>query len=215
MSKEVIREPKLLNVLVFSDTSNASLCHERYLLKPRYKTRYMYLFLDNAIYLFKTCVPTSHEARYPIQENFSGGKKKKILSSLFTKDLVLSLANSWNSGQPKPQAIWQKSPRHVFDSLSQVMTYNHCQCSRAFPSSPCLPQSKLNYKLEKSCSEIFPSWGWMSVTFARIHFIRIPQLLVSCQSQLHQWLRNIEQFRLEGKGTGDLLFLPLNLSLDC
>lgn len=81
MSKEVVREPKLLNVLVFSDTSNASLCHEQYLLKPRYKTRYMYLFLDNAIYLSKTCVPTSHEARYPIQENFSGGKKKikKIL----------------------------------------------------------------------------------------------------------------------------------------
>lgn len=81
MSKEVVREPKLLNVLVFSDTSNASLCHEQYLLKPRYKTRYMYLFLDNAIYLSKTCVPTSHEARYPIQENFSGGKKKNKKNS--------------------------------------------------------------------------------------------------------------------------------------
>lgn len=60
---------------------------------------------------------------------------------------------------------------------------------QGFFSSPCLPQSKLNYKLEKSCSEILPSWGWMSVTSVRTHFIRIPQLLVSCQSQLHQRLQ--------------------------
>lgn len=77
MSKKVVSELKLLKVLVFSDTSNASLCHERYLLKLGYKTRHMCLFLDNAIYLSETCVPTSHEARYPIQGNFSG--KKKIL----------------------------------------------------------------------------------------------------------------------------------------
>lgn len=93
-----------------------------------------------------------------------------------------------------------ETTKAFFDSLSQVMTYNHCQWSRAFFSSPCLPQSKLNYKLQKSCSEIFPLWGWKSVTSVRAHFVRIPQLLASCQSQLHQGLQKYWAVQVGGQG---------------
>ena len=79
-------------------------------------------------------------------------------------------------------------------------------CNRSWPTTIasipglfCFPQSKLNYKLEKICSEIFPSWGWMSVTSVRTRFVRIPQLLVSCQSQLHQWLQKYWAVQVGGQ----------------
>lgn len=100
---------------------------------------------------------------------------------------------------------WTTKVLALFDSLSPVTIAN---LSALLFS---LPQNNLACKLEEN-SEIFPSWGWMSVTSASTH-TRIALLMDSCQPQLHQWLEKYWATQVGEQENRTHLLLPLNTCL--
>lgn len=152
-----------------------------------------HLFTANAIYLRLVSQPALK--RYPTQGNGS----ENIDSPPFlakTCFYLLHTAEILESQSPKLSCR-----NHQGMVLSQCHTSWPTTIANVpglFFSSLCPPQSNLNCKLEKSCSQTFPLGGWTPVTSVSTH-CRTAQFLVTHQSQLHQWLESCWAVQVGGQ----------------
>lgn len=167
-----------------------------------------------AIIVLLICVrlPISHEARYSIQGNASG-KNPTFLLPFCQRPAFISRKQLKFWG---PKALshlagitkaWVRLAVTGHD-LQPWPTSMGSSLSLVFPKANSITNCKNPaVKLFPRGAEcLSPLWG---------HTVGIPQLLVGCQSPLPPWLHKYRAVQLEGKRTGDLVFPPLNLHLDC